>query len=207
MPFSFRIPRFFRRSPKTSPTGPHDDAATSLLPGARPSSSRPSSRLGVPWMDVNSATASRSLASGHPVDPRNPTGHIQKDGALDESSGQPSQALDALTHTDVVGSKSTKTHSPHSSVAPQPAHLPCPPAPTDSQQTLVLAPQHSPYSLTTPSQHCLNSSQLTQPQGQHSSQPQPHLTGLFNQAHDFTVMGTFIEGNVTYNNTTSNQCK
>ncbi|XP_006463171.1 hypothetical protein AGABI2DRAFT_207819, partial [Agaricus bisporus var. bisporus H97] len=155
-------------------------------------------------MDVNSATASRSLASGHPIDPQNTTGHFQEDGAL-ESCGQTSQALDALTHTDVVGSKSTKTHSPHISVAPQPAHLPCPPAPTDSQQTLVLAPQHSPYSLTTPSQHCVNSSQLTQPQGQYSSQPQPHLTGLFNQARDFTVTGTFIEGNVTYNNTTSNQ--
>ncbi|EKM82310.1 hypothetical protein AGABI1DRAFT_124792 [Agaricus bisporus var. burnettii JB137-S8] len=37
------------------------------------------------------------------------------------------------------------------------------------------------------------------------TQQQRQMQGMFNQAHDFTVMGTFIESNVIHNNLTSNQ--
>ncbi|EKM82311.1 hypothetical protein AGABI1DRAFT_104346 [Agaricus bisporus var. burnettii JB137-S8] len=57
----------------------------------------------------------------------------------------------------------------------------------------------------TPPQQSLSSGPLIPPSGPVSPQQQHQNQGMFHQANDFTVMGTFIEGNVIHNNVTSNQ--
>ncbi|KAF7763844.1 hypothetical protein Agabi119p4_8381 [Agaricus bisporus var. burnettii] len=74
---------------------------------------------------------------------------------------------------------------------------------TDSVQAQQLLVPPSPPLAATPSQQSLNSDPLIYP-----SQPQHWSSGMFKDAHDFSVKGgTFqnIKGNVTYNNPSSNQ--
>ncbi|KAF7763457.1 hypothetical protein Agabi119p4_7994 [Agaricus bisporus var. burnettii] len=215
--FSFHRPRFLRsrreRSPPPQPfpVDLHDDAAAFPPPHLDSTPAPPShlsSRRGVPGKDANAMAAGTS-SPGNLVDYRDSTGSLLVERAPRDLSDQPSQALRPVLKDGVAESNSAQMLSAQNSIAPQSAghrQLPYLPKPVDSAyfpQTQAL--QHSPCLLAPSSQQSLDPQHPIQPSSLFSPQPERQNQGMFNQAHDFTVMGTFIENNVTHNDFTSNQ--
>jgi hypothetical protein len=164
-PFSFHRPRFslFRRSRRShSPTLPlarPDDETTASHSAyhaqSLPLSSRLSSRPDAPEQDVLAAIGTSGPSSpGNTNQPPNYTGRLCVDGPLSDFCGQPAKAARTVAQTNVVESNSPPMRS---SVAQEPAHLPCLLIPAgDTQPRRSLVQQHSPCLLTAPSQHSLD---------------------------------------------------
>ncbi|EKM76688.1 hypothetical protein AGABI1DRAFT_130983 [Agaricus bisporus var. burnettii JB137-S8] len=193
MPFSFHCPRFLRtlrfghsrsRPPKSTADACDDTGVSSAGLDISHALFRPTP--GPSEQDVDAAPCvTRLPVSGNPI---GSTDSLTR--APVDFGGQPSSASRPVTPTVPILSSHDSVVQPGIQLTPRSDDT------HSAQAQQYLAPPRSSYGLATPSQRSFHAETINPLTGQDLQQQRHQNPGMFNQAHNLSVTGNFIDGNV-----------